>query len=47
LYAGVPGLQGTDNEDEGVLLDVMSKNPKAMIKGLLSEVGLHDKLLDQ
>jgi hypothetical protein len=47
LYAGVPGLQGTDNEDEGVLLDVMSKNPKARIKGLLSEVGLRDELLDQ
>jgi hypothetical protein len=25
----------------------MSKNPKARIKGLLSQVGLHDELLDQ
>jgi hypothetical protein len=25
----------------------MSKNPKASIKVLLSEVGLHDELLDQ
>jgi hypothetical protein len=34
-------------EDEETLLNVMSKNPKARIKGLLHEVGLRDKLLDQ
>jgi hypothetical protein len=25
----------------------MSKNPKARIKGSLSEIGIHDELLDQ
>jgi hypothetical protein len=34
-------------EDEETLLEVMGKNPKARIKGLLSEVGIHDELLDQ
>jgi hypothetical protein len=29
------------------LLNDMSKNPKARIKGLLSQVGLRDELLDQ
>jgi hypothetical protein len=36
-----------EDEDEEALLNVMSKNPKARIKVLLSEVGLHDELLDQ
>jgi hypothetical protein len=36
-----------EDEDEEALLNVMSKNPKARIKGLLSEVGLRDELLDQ
>jgi hypothetical protein len=36
-----------EDEDEEALLNGMSKNPKARIKGLLSEVGLHDELLDQ
>jgi hypothetical protein len=40
-------LSDEEDEDEEALLDVMSKNPKARIKGLLSEVGLHDKLLHQ
>jgi hypothetical protein len=35
------------DEDKEALLDVMSKNPKARINGLLSEVGLYDELLDQ
>jgi hypothetical protein len=29
------------------LLNSMSKNPKARIKGLLSEIGIRDELLDQ
>jgi hypothetical protein len=36
-----------EDEDEEALLIVMSKNPKARIKGLLSEVGIRDELLDQ
>jgi hypothetical protein len=36
-----------EDEDEETLLDVISKNPKARIKGLLSEVGIRDELLDQ
>jgi hypothetical protein len=36
-----------EDEDEEALLEVMSKNPKARIKGLLSEVGICDELLDQ
>jgi hypothetical protein len=35
------------SEDEEALLNDMSKNPKERIKGLLSEVGLSDELLDQ
>jgi hypothetical protein len=43
------GLDSSDGEDEDeeALLNAMSKNPKARIKGLLSEVGIHDELLDQ
>jgi hypothetical protein len=36
-----------ENEDEKALLNAMSNNPKAKIKGLLSEVGLRDELLNQ
>jgi hypothetical protein len=36
-----------EDEDEEALLNDMSKNPKVRIKGLLSEVGLHNELLDQ
>jgi hypothetical protein len=35
------------SEDEEALLNDISKNPKERIKGLLSEVGLSDELLDQ
>jgi hypothetical protein len=46
-----PKYVSSDNDlgssDEEVLLNVMSKSPKARIKGLLSEVGIHDELLDQ
>jgi hypothetical protein len=35
------------DEDEEALLRDMSKNPKARMKGLLSQVGLRDKLLEQ
>jgi hypothetical protein len=37
----------SSDEDEDALLNDMRKNPKARIKGLLSELGLHDELLDQ
>jgi hypothetical protein len=40
-------LGSSDEEDEETLINVMSKNPKVRIKGLLSEVGLHNELLDQ
>jgi hypothetical protein len=36
-----------EDEDEEALLDIMRKNPKTRIKGLLSEVGHRDELLDQ
>jgi hypothetical protein len=36
-----------DEEDEEALLNYMSKNHKAMIKGLLSQVGLRDEILEQ
>jgi hypothetical protein len=36
-----------EDEDEETLLEAMSKNPKARIKGLLSEVRIYDELLDQ
>jgi hypothetical protein len=36
-----------EDEDEEALLNVMSNNPKARIKGLLGEVGLRDELLNQ
>jgi hypothetical protein len=36
-----------EDEDEEASLNDMSKNPKARIKGLLSEVGLCDELLHQ
>jgi hypothetical protein len=36
-----------EDEDEEALLNTMSKNPKARIKGSLSEIGIHDELLDQ
>jgi hypothetical protein len=35
------------DKDEETLLNAMSKNPKARIKGLLSEVEIHDDLLNQ
>jgi hypothetical protein len=35
------------DKDEDALLNAMSKNPKTMIKGLLSAVGIRDELLDQ
>jgi hypothetical protein len=40
-------IGSSDEEDEEVLLNVMSKNPTTRIKGLLSEVGLGDEILDQ
>jgi hypothetical protein len=42
-------LDSSDEEDkdEKTLLNDMRKNHKARIKRLLSEVGLHDELLDQ
>jgi chromosome segregation ATPase len=36
-----------EDEDEEALVNDMSKNPKAKIKGLLCQVGLHDELLEQ
>jgi hypothetical protein len=36
-----------EDKDEETLLNVMCKNPKERIKGLLKEVGIHDELLDQ
>jgi hypothetical protein len=36
-----------EDEDEEALLNVMCKNPKEMIKGLLKEVEICDELLDQ
>ncbi|WP_428028736.1 hypothetical protein [Arcobacter sp.] len=36
-----------EDEDEEALLEAMSKNPKDRIKRLLSEVGIHDEILDQ
>jgi hypothetical protein len=36
-----------EDKDEETLLNVMCKNPKKRIKGLLKEVGIHDELLDQ
>jgi hypothetical protein len=36
-----------EDEDEETLLNVMCKNPKERIKGLLKEVGMCDELLDQ
>jgi hypothetical protein len=41
------GSSDEEDEDEEALLNIMRKNPKARIKGLLSEVRLHDELLDQ
>jgi hypothetical protein len=35
------------DEEEEVVLNDMSKNPKARIKGLLSQVGLQDELLEK
>jgi hypothetical protein len=42
-------LDSSDDEDddEEALLKDMSKNPKARIKGLLSQVGLRDEFLEQ
>jgi hypothetical protein len=42
-------LDSSDEEDkdEEALLNIMCKNPKERIKGLLKEIGIHDKLLDQ
>jgi hypothetical protein len=37
----------SSDKDEETLLNAMSKNPKARIKGLLSEVEIHDDLLNQ
>jgi hypothetical protein len=36
-----------EDEDEEALLNAMSKNSKARIKGLLGEIGIRDGLLDQ
>jgi hypothetical protein len=36
-----------DSSDEEALLNVMCKNPKERIKGLLKEVEIHEELLDQ
>jgi hypothetical protein len=36
-----------EHEDEEAFLNDMSKNLKARIKGLLSQVGLHDEFLEQ
>jgi hypothetical protein len=36
-----------DSSDEEALLNDMSKNPKARIMGLFSQVGLHDEILEQ
>jgi hypothetical protein len=41
------GSSDEEDEDEEALLNVICKNPKARIKGLLSEVGLRDELVDQ
>jgi hypothetical protein len=41
------GSSDEEDEDEEALLNSMSKNPKARIKGLLSDVGLRDELVDQ
>jgi hypothetical protein len=41
------GSSDEEDKDKEALLNDMSKNPKARIKGLLSEVGLRDELLDQ
>jgi hypothetical protein len=42
-------LDSSDEEDkdEETLLNVMCKNPKERMKGLLKEIGIHDELLDQ
>jgi hypothetical protein len=40
-------LSDEEDEDKKVMLDCMSKNPKARIKGLLSQVGLHDEIPEQ
>jgi hypothetical protein len=40
-------VDSSNGEDEEALVEIMSKNPKARIKGLLSEVGICDYLLDQ
>jgi hypothetical protein len=37
----------SSDKDEEALLNVLCKNPKERIKGLLKEVGIHDELLDQ
>jgi hypothetical protein len=37
----------SSDEEEDALLNVMCKNPKERIKGLLKEVGICDELLDQ
>jgi hypothetical protein len=41
------GSSDVEDEDEEALLNDMSKNPKARIKGLLSQVGLRGELLDE
>jgi hypothetical protein len=41
------GSSDEEDEDEEALLNDMSKNHMARIKGLLSQVGLRDELLDQ
>jgi hypothetical protein len=40
-------LDSSDDEDEEALLEVMCKNPKERMKGLLKEIGIHDELLDK
>jgi hypothetical protein len=40
-------VDSSDEEDEEALLNDISKNPKARIKGLMSQIGLCDEFLEQ
>jgi hypothetical protein len=42
-----PDSRDEEDEDEETLLNVMCKNPKERIKGLLKQVGIRDELVDQ
>jgi hypothetical protein len=46
-YASSDDELDSSDKDEETLLNVMCKNPKERIKGLLKEVGMRDELLDQ